>query len=91
MLAHRLLTKVNITNCVREFLDIFISDEVVDKELGQVILQYGDLSAKVAAIREYNKVKNRVITTIKFTDNHGELTDEEIQAEIDKRNINGKS
>lgn len=60
VLAYRLLTKVNICNKIRELLDIYISNEVVDKELGQVILQYGDLSSKVAAVREYNKVKSRV-------------------------------
>lgn len=60
VLAHRLLTKVNLTERIRELIDIRISDEVVDKELGEVILQYADIPSKVAAIREYNKVKSRI-------------------------------
>lgn len=58
--AYKLLTNVYLCERIRELIDIYVSDEVVDKELGQVILQYGDLSSKVAAVREYNKVKARV-------------------------------
>jgi hypothetical protein len=32
----------------------------VDRELAKVIMQNKELSAKVAAIKEYNQVKNRV-------------------------------
>ena len=58
--AHKQLTKPNVTKRIRELMDIYISSEIVDKELAGVILQWADLSSKVAAIREYNKVKGRV-------------------------------
>lgn len=58
--AHRLLTKDYILKRIDELLEIYINDQVVDKELGFVILQKADLGSKVAAIREYNKLKNRV-------------------------------
>ena len=84
--AYKLLTNPRITERIRELLDIYISDEVVDKELGEVILQSGDLSAKVSAIREYNKVKGRLApTTFKFVDENDDLTDEELEKEIAKR------
>jgi phage terminase small subunit len=58
--ASLLLTKTNILKRIDELLEIYINDQVVDKELGFVVLQKADLSAKVAAIREYNKLKKRV-------------------------------
>ena len=84
--ASDLLTKPDITNRIRELLDIYISDEVVDKELGTVILQYGDLPSKVSAIREYNKVKGRLApTTFKFVDDNEDLDDEELKKQIASR------
>jgi len=84
--AYRLLTKPHLVARIRELIDIYISDEVVDKELGEVILQYGDLSSKVAAIREYNRVKGRLApTTIKFADAYGEWAEEQIKEEIARR------
>ena len=58
--AYLLLTKVDITDRIRELIDLYISDEVVDKELGAVIQQWGEIPSKVAAIREYNRVKGRI-------------------------------
>ena len=58
--AYKLLTKPHITKRIRELIDIYISDEVVDKELGAVIQQWGEIPSKVAAIREYNRVKGRI-------------------------------
>ena len=84
--AYLLLTNPDICSRIREQLDIYINDEVVDKELGSVILQYGDLPPKVAAIREYNRVKGRLAPTkFTFTDKYGEQSDEEIRAEQARR------
>ena len=58
--AQRLLTYDYINALIGELLDIKISNEVVDKELGFVIIQKNDLSSKVQAIKEYNRVKQRV-------------------------------
>jgi hypothetical protein len=57
--ASRLLTNVNLLARIDDLLDIYVNDQVADKELGFVILQKVDLSSKVAAIREYNKLKKR--------------------------------
>ena len=84
--AHKLLTNPNIIDRIRELIDVWISDEVVDKELGMVILQYDNLSAKVAAIREYNKVKGRMtFSKDKWIDPYPEFTDEELVDELRKR------
>jgi len=95
--AFDLLTKPNICDRIREQIDIYISDEVVDKELGMVILQYADIPSKVAAVREYNKVKSRVINKFEILDPNAEqtddnLTDEErrIVGEIRKREEKSK-
>jgi hypothetical protein len=58
--AAQLLAKGNIRNRCDELLDALIKDEIVDRELAKVIMQNKELSAKVAAIKEYNQVKNRV-------------------------------
>jgi len=65
--SHRLLTNPNVSAESRKLMDIFISNEVVDAELATVILQYADLSSKVAAIREYNKVKGRITEKIEHS------------------------
>ena len=84
--AYRMLTNPLLVERIRELIDIHISDEVVDKELGTVILQYGDLPSKVAAVREYNKVKGRLAPTqIKFLDDNEDQDDESIEQEIANR------
>ena len=62
--ASRLLTNANILSRINELLDIFITNEIVDKNLGLVILQNADFHAKVAAIKEYNQLKNRITQKI---------------------------
>ena len=58
--ASRLLKNVNILKRVDELLDLYLTNQFVDKELAFVIHQKADLSSKVAAIREYNRLKDRV-------------------------------
>jgi len=58
--AVQLLTNPTIKKRCNELLDSLIKDEIVDRELARVILQNKELSAKVAAIREYNQVKGRI-------------------------------
>lgn len=58
--ASDLLRKPYICDRIRELLNLGgFSDEGMDKELLFVAKQYDDLSSKVAAIREYNKLKKR--------------------------------
>ena len=60
MWASRMLTNDNILSRVRELQNSFLSDEMIDKELSFVALQRNDLGAKMRAINEYNKLKQRI-------------------------------
>ena len=79
--AWRLLQNPTITSRIRELVDIYISDEIVDKELGSVIMQYADFSSKVAAIREYNKLKGRITEKYKheWIDENADLSNEQLK------------
>lgn len=60
VMAAKLLAKTSIRDRINQlFLDM-LNDTVVDSELAYVIKQNRELPAKVAAIREYNRVKKRV-------------------------------
>ena len=43
-----------------ELLDKLINNETADRELQKVIMQDNELPAKVAAIKEYNNLRNRI-------------------------------
>lgn len=59
--AYQLLTKTYINARINELLeDQGLNDNNVDKQLGMVINQNAEFGNKVAAIREYNKLKKRV-------------------------------
>lgn len=63
--ASRLLTKANICNRINELLDeAGLNDNFVDKQLLFMITQNADFSSKIAAIREYNKLKARITDRI---------------------------
>lgn len=65
--ASELLTKPYILERVNELLDIAMSDEIADKQLSFLILQNGDLGAKLQAIRERNRLKGRVVKKINLS------------------------
>ena len=84
--AYELLKKPYIYKRINDLLKIYVDDNVVDAQTGAVIYQWADMSSKVAAIREYNKVKGRLAPTkFKFVDENNDLTDEEIEAQIAAR------
>ena len=56
-----MLTNANIQKYIRKCLNKVLRDDIVDAELVKVILQNYELPAKVAAIREYNKLKQRIV------------------------------
>lgn len=58
--ASRLVTKVDILARIEALLDECLDHKIVDRELAKLILQNKDLSVKVAAIREYNRIRERV-------------------------------
>ena len=66
--AYDLLTNPHILKRIDELLELGpLNDQTVDRELAFVIEQKADLSSKVAAIREYNKLKTRIIDKIDHT------------------------
>lgn len=65
--AWKLLQNVTILDRIRELLDLELNDAFVDKELAFVVKQNADLSPKVAAIREYNKLKQRITEKVDIT------------------------
>lgn len=65
--AARLLTNAILLERIGELIEVFITDQLVDKELGTVIKQNADFSSKVAAIREYNRVKGRITNKVKVS------------------------
>lgn len=62
VLASELLTNVNVLTCINEQLDeAGLNDNFVDKQLLFTITQNADMSSKVKAIGEYNKLRQRII------------------------------
>lgn len=59
--ASKLLSNPIILARINELLDLNgLNDQFVDKQLTFIITQNADMSSKIAAIREYNKLKQRI-------------------------------
>lgn len=59
--ASRLLSNANIYGRINDLLEeAWLNDQFVDKQLLYVISQQSDITNKVSAIKEYNKLKQRV-------------------------------
>lgn len=66
--ASRLLSKVMVIDRINGLLEEGgLTDVNVDKQLLFLINQHADLKTKVAAIREYNAVRNRVKNKLDLT------------------------
>ncbi len=64
--ASRLLTNVKVIARINELLEESgLNDVFVDKQLRFLITQHADLGNKLGAIREYNKLKQRITDQIK--------------------------
>lgn len=62
------LTKPNICKRINDLLDeAGLNDQFVDKQLLFLINQHADFGAKVSAIKEYNKLKQRVESKMTLT------------------------
>lgn len=80
--SSRLLTNAKILG----YLDYLIeegglNDQHVDKQLRLVITQNADFKSKVSAIREYNRLRQRIIEKQEHTHKFQDLTDEELEDE----------
>ena len=67
--ANQLLRKPKIQSRVTELLNELMNDKYVDSQLVKVIAQDTDLTPKVAAIREYNKLRQRIVEKQDITSN----------------------
>lgn len=76
--ASKLLTNTNILLYINELLDtIGFNDAFVDKQLLFTMTQNADFGSKVAAIKEYNKLKQRITEKIQVTNYDVTITTEE--------------
>lgn len=66
--ASRLLSNVKVYTRINELLDSNgLNDTFVDKQLLFLIQQHEDKGLKIAAIREYNKLKQRILEKIEHS------------------------
>lgn len=73
--AYELLRRPYISKRINELLDVAgLNDEFVDKQLLILITQNVDWKAKLGAIKEYNRVRQRVIEKLDVTTNGKEMT-----------------
>lgn len=71
--ASRLLSNVNIYTRINELLDgNGLNDIFVDKQLLMLIQQQEDKRSKIAAIKEYNKLKKRIVEKMELYGKNGE-------------------
>lgn len=60
--ASRLLKNDKVIKRINEILEeTGLNDAFIDKQLSFLIAQHSDFGSKIAAIREYNKLKQRII------------------------------
>lgn len=67
VMGHRLLRNTSVQERLTKLLNELLKDEVVDSELAKVIKQDVKPEAKVSAIREYNKLRGRIIDKSQVT------------------------
>jgi hypothetical protein len=66
--ASQLLSNIKVTTRINELLEEWwLNDQFIDKQLLFLIQQHSDFSAKMSAIREYNKIKSRVIEKVEHS------------------------
>lgn len=69
--GNKLLRNAEIQKRILKLYNDMLKDEVVDGELTRLIMQNDEYSAKASAIREYNKLKGRIIDKKLLTDAEG--------------------
>ncbi len=65
--AYEILTKPDIVKEGERILDSFLKNDVVDRELVKIIMQDKDKMSKNVAIKEFNRLKNRVSDKVDLT------------------------
>src|ERR1035441_7818208 len=65
--GHRLLRMPKIQERINVLLNEMLKDDIVDAQLAKVILQDKKLEPKISAIREYNKIRQRITEKVDVT------------------------
>ena len=85
--ASRELSKVKVCKRIIELLEENgLNDQNVDKHLLYLITQFADNSAKLGAIREYNKLKQRITEKLEHSGKIENIVTKEQITELLKRN-----
>lgn len=81
--ASRFLRNPKISNRVMELFNEMLRDDVIDAQLVQIIMYAPKPSDRVAAIREYNALKQRIIKKLDLT-TKGESLNSEDKSKVEK-------
>ena len=65
--AHALLRMPKVLQRITALLNEMLKDDIVDAQLAKVILQDEKLEPKISAIREYNKIRQRITEKVDLT------------------------
>lgn len=66
--ASRLLTNVKVINRINAILEeTGLNDAFIDKQLSFLITQHSDFTTKLGAIKEYNKLRQRITEKLDHT------------------------
>ncbi len=88
--SSRLLSNVKVSNRITELLNTTgFNENFMDKQLLYVATQFGDLGAKVNAIKEFNKLKNRITERLEVTEVKTDPGVEEKSNNLLKTYLNG--
>lgn len=72
--ASQLLSNVKVINRINAILEeTGLNDAHIDKQLSFLISQHADFTNKLGAIKEYNKLKSRIVTKLDHTTNGKDL------------------
>lgn len=73
--ASRLLKSVKVIDRINEILEkTGFNDAFVDKQLSFMVAQHADLGSKLGAIKEYNKLKQRIVSKTDITSDGKPIT-----------------
>src|ERR1700679_2468576 len=73
--GHRLLRMPKLQERITVLLNEMLKDEIVDAQLAKVFLQNKRLDPKISAIREYNKIRQRITEKVDVTSGGEKVAD----------------
>lgn len=84
--AYELLTKPDILKRIDEIFEAHgLNDAFVDKQLEKLIVQDAEFPTKLSAIKEYNKLKSRIMERAEVVHKYEDLSDDELDRAIQAR------